>query len=261
MKKSYALTVAAATAVLLASVSIPTAASAATTPTTAPNEAVVKSQLATAGVSAAAQTSLVMKMRSGVPWDSMTTKKPASTETKIVGNFNVEVRHYADGSVSKVGVEIPQQATPAELATMVAEAKYFVPSSALKSDNSVIAPSPAGPKGLMSPMATGIRLCTYGNSAGVYYASNCQVYYDGISWSSSFRANYQRYASGAGAQYVTGTRNTVAYTLTVSDEVIYSLDSGTRIRYALNLHPAGWGNIPFTLDLKVSPSQAYATNS
>jgi hypothetical protein len=220
----------------------------------------IRNQLSDAGVSAATQTNLVQKLKNGVPWDSMIAAKPISTETNIEGNFSVVTSHFADGSVSKMGTEIPQLATDAELAQMIAAAKRFVPAASA----TTAATATTGPHAIapvtngVAPMAAGVRLCKYGYSAGVAYNTNCQVYYDGVSWSSSFRANYEQWAGGSAAHYVNATRNTVAFTLTVSDEQILTLDSGTRIRYALNLHPAGWGNIPFKLDLKVTPSQAYA---
>jgi hypothetical protein len=251
MKKSHAGSAAAVAAVFLAIASIPTGAIAAqTTNLDSDQSDSVKSHLASVGVDGATQDLLVTKMNSGTPWDSMTTAKPVRIESKIDGSFAVEIRHFADGSVSKSGTEIPRQATASELAAMIQAAKPFVPVGT--------STSPGSPQRGVTPMATGVRLCTYGNSAGVYYASNCQVYYDGISWSSSFRANYQRWSGGSAAQYVNGSRNTVAFTLTVSDEQIFSLEGATRIRYAMNLHPAGWGNIPFKLDLKVTSSQAYA---
>lgn len=250
-----------AIALLIVLGTLPTSASA--TPLKGPdvNTAAIQSLLSDAGVTGTAQADLIRKLKRGVPWDSLTSAKPVSTETYIEGNFSVVASRFADGSVSKMGTEIPELATEAELAQMIAAAKDFVPhaaSTAVPARPATTSNSDAPATGSVAPMAAGVRLCKYGYSAGVVYNTNCQVYYDGVTWSSSFRANYEQWASGSAAHYVNGTRNTVAFTLTVSDEQILTLESGTRIRYALNLHPAGWGNIPFKLDLKVTPTQAYA---
>ena len=221
----------------------------------------IQSQFTKYHVSKKDQAALLRKLDQGKPWDSMTSADPISIAPLHRSGYAGSVERFADGSVLEQGTELPRKATPAELDAAVKEASPFVPASAFMPASTSRSPQfvPATWRKSSSRSATGIQLCTAGTSAGVSYKSNCQVYYSGISWSSSFRANYQQWASGAAAQYKQATRNTVAYTLTVSDEAVTSLNGGKWVRYSLNLHPAGWGNIPFWLDLRVSPTSAFAT--
>lgn len=179
--------------------------------------------------------------------DSLSGEEAVATETHEKDGYRVTTQTFADGSESVTGVEIGVEATPAQLAQMVAEAEPYVPDEY----------DGGGP--IAVPMATGIDQCTYGNSAGVHYAQNCHVYYHGISWSSSFRANYQQWSGGSGAQYINGTYNTVTFTGCISQEEVVSMDSGTRVRYRFNFMPACWASVPFWLDLKVTSTSAYAT--
>lgn len=211
--------------------------------------ATIDDSLRVLGVSAVQRDALMRKLDDGIPWDSATGTDPQRTVLFESDGFSVTREYFADGSVTEYGIEIGVPATAAELARMISEAAPFIPSTGAATQQT----------SQVSPMATGIRYCTTGVSAGVFYASNCEVYYHGISWSSAFRANYQRWASGAAAQYVNASAFTIAYTLCVTSENVYSLESNTRIRYAITLAPACIGNIPFWLDLKVSPSTAYAT--
>lgn len=212
-------------------------------------DSTIQSELLALGVSDTQRESLLLKLKSGVPWDSMSGASPVSVEEFEAGGFNVTRERFADGSTSEFGLEIGVQASPAQLAKMVSEA----PSNTAKSTGAVTSAPQA------STFGTGIQYCTTGTSAGVFYASNCQVYYHGITWSSAFRANYQRWSSGAAAQYVKASAYTIAYTLCVTSESVSTLLNKTRIRYAVNLAPACMGNIPFWLELRVSPTYAYAT--
>lgn len=190
------------------------------------------------GVDSDVADELVSQLDRGILWDSMKGDKPIAERHSQTDRYNITRFEYADGSVSEVGVELPQEKVAAPV---------------LGSGSGI------GRVGTSLKSATGIDSCTYGGQGGsIVYAYNCHVYYNGVTWSSSFRADYQR-GSVAQAQYRSGTYNTVAYTLTVDNEQINVLDGGSRIRYSLNLHPAGWGNIPFYLDLKVTTGSAYAT--
>lgn len=212
-------------------------------------ESAIRADLDRFGTSEAEQDLLLEKLERGIPWDSATGAKAVKSETFVENGFEVSRSYFSDGSVSETGIEIGVLATPAQLTQMISEAS--------------LREKPSLERGSTSPQytqqAVGISSCIYGSSAGVSYASNCKVYYSGISWSSSFRADYQRWASGAAAQYRNGTASTTAFTLCVTSESVYSLEGNTRIRYAVNLAPACIGNIAFKLDLKVSSSGAYAT--
>lgn len=248
-----------ASALLLTTVALaPAAASANSVPAdvTVPSLDQLKAadaKLASYGVAKADRTALLVKAKSGQPWESVG-GKPVSVEGAIEDGYRTKLYRFSDGSVVKTGVQEGQEATAEELAIMVAEAAPYVngsrvPGKPIRVENG----------GLIQPRGTGFRGCTYGQSAGVFYGSNCHVYYEGISWSSAFKANYQRWRGGSGAQYVNGTRYTIAWTLTVDNEAVHSMQSGTRIQYSMNLHPARWGNIPFFLDFKVTSTSAYAT--
>lgn len=182
--------------------------------------------------------------------DSLTGEEAVTTETLETDGYRVTTQTFADGSEAVTGVEIGVEATPAQLAQMIAAAEPYVPDEY----------DGGGP--VVVPMATGIDQCTYGNSAGVYYSENCHVYYHGISWSSSFYANYQQWrggsAGGSAAQYIEGTHNTVTFTGCVNDEEVLSMDSGTRVRYRFNFQPACTASVPFYLDLKVTPTSVWA---
>ena len=212
-------------------------------------ESTIRADLEQLGVSEAQRDALVDKLDRGIPWESVAGADPVSSEALVKDGFNVTREYFSDGSVSEVGVEIGTPATEAQLKRMISEA----PNGATATIAGV------SPSQQVSPMATGIQSCTYGSSAGVFYASNCEVYYHGISWSSAFNANYQRYSSGAAAQYLPATAHTVAFTLRVTSESVDSLEGNTRIRYSITLAPGCLGNIPFFLDLKVSSSTASAT--
>ncbi|MDX2026799.1 hypothetical protein [Microcella sp.] len=219
------------------------------------DEATLRLQLVDAGVDPKFHDSLVSTALAGGQWKAASGAAPTSTTTFESEGYMVTLREFADGSRLETGVEIGTPATPEQLAVIVAEARPFVlgidktrRSGSLADDLQV------------APLATGITGCTYGTSAGVYYASNCHVYYSGINWSSSFRANYQRWSGNAKAQYRVGTAQTVTW-LSVNNEVVQSLDNSRRIRYSMNLSAAGWGNAPFRLDLVVTPTTAYATYS
>ncbi len=219
------------------------------TPPRAITESSIESELVDLGVGDTQRNSLLLKLESGVPWDSVAGAIPVSVSEFEADGFNVTRERFADGSVSEFGVEIGVPATTAQLVQIVAAAAPHVAKSVA---------SKAGVQ-QASVMGTGIQYCTYGSSAGVSYASNCEVYYHGITWSSAFRANYQRWAGGAAAQYVNASAFTIAYTLCVTSENVSTLNNSTRIRYAVNLAPGCLGSIPFWLELRVSPSSAYAT--
>ena len=212
-------------------------------------EAVIRDDLTQLGVSATQVGALLEKLESGAPWDSVNGAHPVSTENLVVDGFNVTREYFADGSITEYGVEVGVPATQAQLNAMIAAAAPYVSGGSAAVQTS----SPS-----ITPMAAGVRYCTTGMSAGVFYASDCEVYYHGISWSSAFTANYQRWAGGASAQYVPASAFTIAYTLCVTSENVTSLENNTRIRYSVTLAPVCIGNIPFWLDLKVTSSLAYA---
>jgi hypothetical protein len=216
----------------------------------ASTESAIRADLDRFGTSEAEQDLLLEKLEHGIPWDSATGAKAVKVESFVESGFEVSRSYFPDGSVSETGFEIGVLATPAQLTQMISEAS--------RSEKPSLESGSASPQ--YTQRATGIHSCTYGSSAGVSYASNCKVYYSGISWSSSFRADYQRWASGAAAQYRAGSGTTTAFTLCVSNENVYSLEGNTRIRYQVNLAPGCEGNLVFKLELKVSSSGAYATH-
>jgi len=120
-------------------------------------------------------------------------------------------------------------------------------------DHVVEVVDPAG----VSTMAHGIDNCRFGYSAGVRYADNCHVYYHGITWSNSFYANYQQWSTSSAAQYIGGTAQVVSV-LGVPNEQVLSRNNGREIRHSFNLSGGGWGNTPFWLDLRTTPTNASA---
>lgn len=208
------------------------------------------------GVTATDQSALIDKTNTGVAWDSFAGAEPTESVTEVRDGYLVTTDRFADGSVIETGIEVGREATAAELEVMVAEAAPFL-DPAYEGDY-VVERAAAG-EGIITPMASGINSCRFGNSAGVRYADNCHVYYHGISASSSFDANYQQWSRGSSAQYIAGTAKFVSLPIGVSNEQVNTYDNGTRIRYSFNTHVAGWGNIPGFLQLKVTPTSAVVT--
>lgn len=226
-----------------------------TQPGSSADETMLRLQLNNAGVDPEFHDSLVSTALAGGQWEAATGVAPISTDTFESEGYLVTVHEFSDGSRFETGVEIGIPATPQQLEVIVAEARPFVLGTEKTGRGGLL-----GDGVQVAPLATGITGCTYGTSAGVYYANNCHVYYNGINWSSSFEANYQRWSGNAKAQYRAGTAQTVSW-LSVNNEAVQSLDNSRRIRYSMNLSAAGWGNAPFRLDLVVTPTTAYATYS
>ncbi|WP_136024474.1 MULTISPECIES: hypothetical protein [unclassified Microbacterium] len=205
--------------------------------------------MSTVAVDPDTQDALVQKLEDGVLWDSMTGEAPVDVETEVRDGYTVTTEHFADGSVTETGQEIGQEATQAELAAMVAAAAPFL-------DDGYTGDYTVTP---LTSRASGITSCKFGYSAGVRYASNCHIYYHGVTASNSFKANYQQWSGGSKAQYINGTAQFVSVTMTVSNEAVNTYDNGTRIRYSFTTGLAGWGSIPGYLQLKVTPTGTAVT--
>ncbi len=213
------------------------------------NEQAIREALSTVAVDPDTQDALVQKLEDGVLWDSMTGEAPVDVETEVRDGYTVTTEHFADGSVTETGQEIGQEATQAELAAMVAAAAPFL-------DDGYTGDYTVTP---LTSRASGITSCKFGYSAGVRYASNCHIYYHGVTASNSFKANYQQWSGGSKAQYINGTAQFVSVTMTVSNEAVNTYDNGTRIRYSFTTGLAGWGSIPGYLQLKVTPTGTAVT--
>lgn len=209
----------------------------------------VRAALSAVAVDADTQDALVQKIEDGVLWDSMTGDAPVDVETEVRDGYTVTTEHFADGSVTETGQEIGREATPAELAAMVAAAAPFLEDG--YAGDYTVTP--------ITTRASGITSCKFGYSAGVRYASNCHIYYHGVTASNSFKANYQQWSGGSKAQYINGTAQFVSLTMTVSNEKVNTYDNGTRIRYSFTTGLAGWGSIPGYLQLKVTPTGTAVT--
>lgn len=164
---------------------------------------------------------LIRAVESGDQLDSETPgATPISTADRVEDGYQITTSEYEDGSVSEYGIEV------------------------------------GAPAGAPTPSGSGISSCRYGSNAGVKYGQNCHVFYHGINWSSSFNADWSSWSGGASATYRSATAKTVSW-LGVNNEKVSKIESGTRLRYSLNLSAAGWGNTPFWLDMKVNSSGAH----
>lgn len=197
---------------------------------------------------------LVLPVQAATETSSAPDVLPATvvaTTSEDKDGFRVTTFQFSDGTTAESGVEIGIPATPEQLQRMIENAAEFVPD---EFDGLSSAPERTTDT---ASRAAGVDQCIYGTGASVKYAENCRVYYDGITWSSSFRADYQQWKNSSAAQYNLGTRNTVSFVGTVSDELVLNVSAG-RIRYQFNYHPAAIGTVPFWLDLVVTPNEAYA---
>lgn len=195
-----------------------------------------------------------------IPAEAATTTEPVAevspatvtaTTTEDRDGYRVTTLQLSDGTTAESGVEIGVEATAEQLRRMIENAAAFVPE---EFDGMSSTPERSDDE---PGRATGVDQCIHGTGASVKYAENCHVYYHGISRSSSFRANYQQWRNSAAAQYISGSRNTVSYVGSVSDELVLNT-SQSRIRYQYNYHPAAIGTVAIWLDLVVTPHEVYA---
>lgn len=225
-------------------------------PTGAQNDAELSATAAAlegADVSSAVQSGLLEKVERGELWDAATAAAPVSTDSRVDGSYQVTRDTYADGSYTEVGVEQGVEVFGDELAEIVERAKPYAAENGVVPDRVVEEVASGG----VSTMAAGVENCRFGYSAGVRYADNCHVYYHGITWSNSFDANYQQWSTSSAAQYIEGTAQVVSI-LAVSNENVLSRENGREIRHQFNLSGGGWGNTPFWLDLRTTPTNAAA---
>ena len=152
----------------------------------------LSAHMASLGIREPVRDGLVTHLVHGHAVDSMTGTSPVSTVSKDVDGYSVTTTTYADGSVDERGLEISREATPQELKTMVAAAAL----ASLTTNASRASRADGLTANLVS---TGITSCTRGSNAGVAYARGCHIYYNGISASNSFDANYQLYRGGSKA--------------------------------------------------------------
>jgi hypothetical protein len=238
--------------VLTVSVGVPQAADAAPSSGSAIDDAALRKHMRSLGISADVQQHLVEKLTTGEPLDSMTGHAPVSTEVSIEGGYRVTTDTYADGSVGKTGYELGRPATRDELERMEVAAAPFA-SPAYRGDSidhqTVITPD----------ASVGITGCMRGRDGGVVYAQNCHIYYNGVSASNSFDANYQQYPGVGKAQYIEGTAKFVSFVVSVSNEHVDVYDDGSRIRYSFTTSFNGLGSIPGFLQLEVTGSGAHVT--
>lgn len=212
----------------------------------------LSAHMASLGITEPVRDELVAQLVHGRAVDSMTGTSPVSSVSRDLDGFSVTTTTYADGSMDERGFEIGRDATPQELKTMV-DAASLVSSTTDTSRASTADDLKA------SLVSTGITSCTRGSNAGVAYAQGCHIYYNGISASNSFDANYQLYRGGSKAQYIDGTAKFVSFVETVSNEQVNTYDDGSRIRYSFDTSFNGIGSVPGYLQLKVSPSGAVVT--
>jgi hypothetical protein len=225
---TYSLTRTVATTCAVASVSALLATSliagpaSAVTPTVSAQQASeLQSRMVDLGVKSSDVEDLTRTVAAGQRLDAeVPGTAPVSTSERTEGGYRVTTDRFEDGSVNEYGIEV---GTPED------------------------APTTNG---------QGISGCTYGSNGGVKYGQNCHVYFHGINWSSSFNADWSSWSGGSSATYRSATAKTVSW-LSVGNEKVSKIESGTRIRYSLNLSAAGWGNTPFWLDMKVNSSGAH----
>jgi hypothetical protein len=216
------------------------------------DDAALRQHMSELGMDTNVQQRLIGKLRAGQSVDSMTATTPVSTNVWIRDGYTVSIDTYADGSVGETGYEIGRPATPDEVRTMQAAATPFA-SPSYRGDS-------VDHRSSIRPDATvGITNCMRGRNAGVVYAQSCHVYYNGVSASNSFDANYQQYAGGGKAQYIDGTAKYVSFVTTVGNEHVDVYDNGSRIRYSFSTSFDGIGSIPGFLQLKVTGTGTHVT--
>jgi hypothetical protein len=237
---------------VLALLALAQPANAAPHPHRAFDDSALRQHKSSLGMHAEVQGRLIVKLEAGQPVDDMTDSAPVSTQVRIKDGYSVSIDTYADGSVGETGNEIGRPATPDEVMMMQARARSLA-SPYYHGD-------PVDHEDLIQPDATvGITSCVRGRNAGVVYAQNCHVHYNGVTASNSFNANYQQHPGGGKAQYIDGTAEFVSFVQSVDDEHVDVYDNGSRIRCSFSTSLNGFGNIPGFLQLKVTGTGAYVS--
>lgn len=203
------------------------------------------------GIAESARPALVKKFETGTAIDAESDAAPVSVVRSIEDGYNVERSTFSDGSVSETGMEVSQEATPEQARAIITAAAPFLDPNYV--GDHVVYPG-------IQTRATGISGCLSTGGGGVVYHSNCHTYYNGITASNSFDANYQQFQTGgSAAQYIDGTAKFVSVTQGVSNEQVRSVGGGSGIRYSFNTSLAGWGSIPGYLQLNTSSGDRWVT--
>lgn len=203
------------------------------------------------GIAESAKPALVTKFETGLAFDAETDAVPVSVVRSIEGGYSVERATYSDGSVSETGMGVSQEATPEQARAIIAEAAPFLDPNYV--GDHVVYPG-------IQTMATGISGCLSTGGGRVVYHSNCHTYYNGITASNSFDANYQQFQTGgSAAQYIDGTAKFVSVIQSVTNEQVLSVGGGTGVKYSFVTSLAGWGSIPGYLQLNTSSGDRWVT--
>ncbi|KHK96526.1 hypothetical protein LK09_14290 [Microbacterium mangrovi] len=182
------------------------------------------------GVAGAARAGLFAKWAAGEQFDSFTDAAPVSIETFRVGITDFTRDVYADGSVSVTSVERPT-----------------VPSNA---------------SGGISPQIAGISGCKYLLSTGVASYSNCKISKDSAVLYMSFRANYQRWSRGSGAQLANSWDWDLQSSGASCAKTSLAGVTSTKVQMRASCNfPAGVGSSNPYLLLSVSSSSAKVTSN